>query len=48
MTVFSARPGAKPEVIIAAGDTYQTPLLPGFELALAELLAAADDWDDVN
>jgi hypothetical protein len=26
------------------GQTYQTPLLPGFALVLAELLAVADRW----
>lgn len=33
------------ERIVAESETYATPLLPGFELPLAPLLAQADDWD---
>ena len=42
MTVV--RGGADPvtELVITAQDTYTTPLLPGFELSLAQLLAVAD------
>jgi len=38
------RGGADPvtEIVIAEPDTYTTPLLPGFELPLAQLLAVAD------
>ena len=36
--------GADPvtEMVITEQDTYTTPLLPGFELPLAQLLAVAD------
>ena len=42
MTVVQG--GAEPatERIITATETYTTPLLPGFVLPLAQLLAAAD------
>ena len=42
MTVV--RGGADPvtELVITEQDTYTTPLLPGFELPLAQLLAVAD------
>jgi len=42
MTVV--RGGADPvtEIVITEQDTYTTPLLPGFELPLAPLLAVAD------
>jgi Uma2 family endonuclease len=42
MTVI--RGGATPvtEMVITERDTYTTPLLPGFELPLAQLLAVAD------
>jgi Uma2 family endonuclease len=46
MSVFSTRPGATAARIIAATEIYQTPLLPGFELPLAKLLAAADEWEE--
>jgi hypothetical protein len=32
------------ERVVAERDVYTTPLLPGFELPLARLSAAADDW----
>jgi Uma2 family endonuclease len=32
------------EQIVHEGETYRTPRLPGFELPLARLLAAADRW----
>jgi Uma2 family endonuclease len=32
------------ELIVGESDTYTTPLLPGFELPLARLLAIADEW----
>lgn len=34
------------ERIVAQNDIYVTPLLPGFELPLASLLACADSWRD--
>jgi Uma2 family endonuclease len=45
MTVFRNLPGEPPELIVKADETYQTPLLPGFELPLARLFKVADDWD---
>jgi Uma2 family endonuclease len=32
------------DVVVPEGESYQTPLLPGFELPLALLLAVADRW----
>ena len=42
MTVFSKANEQIKEAIVKQDDIYQTPLLPGFELALAKLLAVAD------
>ncbi|MDR3637409.1 MAG: Uma2 family endonuclease [Isosphaeraceae bacterium] len=44
MTVFCAPPAEPSERVIEANGVYRTPLLPGFELALARLLDLADDW----
>jgi Uma2 family endonuclease len=44
MTVFRNAPEGLSELVVAEQDTYQTPLLPGFELPLARLLAVADRW----
>ena len=33
-----------PDVVIPHDGTYQTRLLPGFDLPLARLLAVADRW----
>ncbi len=49
LTVHSQRAGRKPtERAVNADETYQTDLLPGFELPFAELLAAADRWSDAG
>jgi len=48
MSVFSSQPGVPPMRVVAATETYRTSLLPGFELPLAELLAAADRWDEAT
>jgi len=32
------------DLVIREQDVYRTPLLPGFELPLHRLIAAADDW----
>ncbi len=45
LTVFSGRGKGKPQVI-RENQVYQTPLLPGFELPLNDLLARADLWSD--
>jgi Uma2 family endonuclease len=34
----------QPDVTVAAGEIYRTPLLPGFELPLARLFEVADRW----
>lgn len=44
MTVFKNIPGEPAKVVVKAGETYRTSLLPGFELPLAQLLKVADDW----
>ena len=44
MTVIINEAGGSREVIVNENETYRTPLLPGFELPLAQLLAAADYW----
>jgi Uma2 family endonuclease len=44
LTVYSREPGRPEELTIPESDIYRTPLLPGFELPLSELLAAADKW----
>lgn len=36
--------GATDAAVVKEGDTYSTPLLPGFELPLAALLAKADQY----
>jgi hypothetical protein len=46
MTVYQDPARGSAEVVIAEGETYQTPLLPGFELPLSDLLDAADAWRD--
>jgi len=42
MTVIYNRASQQDELVIAENQTYQSPLLPGFEVLLAQLLAAAD------
>ena len=42
MTVVQRSTGTVTEVVITEQETYTTPLLPGFELPLAQLLAVAD------
>ncbi|QEH32347.1 hypothetical protein OJF2_08170 [Aquisphaera giovannonii] len=44
MTVYRKEPAEPAEVVVKEGEVYATPLLPGFELPLARLLQAADDW----
>jgi hypothetical protein len=46
MTVIINDPGRSGELVIREKDVYRTPLLPGFELPLAQLLAIADEWDE--
>jgi Uma2 family endonuclease len=44
LTVFRGSAESPEELVIREGEIYRTPLLPGFELPLAELLAVADRW----
>jgi Uma2 family endonuclease len=44
MTVFRNRPGTEGERTIKDAEIYRTELLPGFDLPLARLLSAADQW----
>ncbi len=46
MTVHRNTPEGATEFVISEGEIYRTPLLPGFELPLSELLEAADAWND--
>jgi Uma2 family endonuclease len=46
MTVHRNTPEGSTELVISEGEIYRTPLLPGFELPLSELLEAADAWSD--
>jgi len=46
MTVYTGTPDAPQERVVCESETYQTALLPGFELPLEQLLAAADKWSD--
>ena len=45
MTVIRNGPKGPEVIIIHEQETYSTPLLPGFELPLARLLAIADRFD---
>ena len=42
LTVVRSQRGASEELVIREGEVYRPPLLPGFELPLAKLLAVAD------
>jgi Uma2 family endonuclease len=44
LTVYRGTPDAPEELVIHEGETYRTPLLPGFELPLSPLFAVADRW----
>lgn len=44
MTVFTTRAGKRIERKVTEKQIYRTPLLPGFELPLEQLLEAADRW----
>lgn len=45
LTVFARRVSPSGERVVAENEVYSTELLPGFELPLARLLAAADAWE---
>jgi Uma2 family endonuclease len=44
LTVSRGSPAASEPLVVHEGEVYRTPLLPGFELPLADLLAVADRW----
>jgi Uma2 family endonuclease len=44
LTVFRGTSQVPEELVVAENETYCTPLLPGFEVPLAKLLAVADRW----
>lgn len=44
MTVYGKDVSPTGERVIAEHEIYQTPLLPGFEMPLARILATADAW----
>jgi Uma2 family endonuclease len=44
MTVYRRPPSQPEEQVIPPDGIYRTPLLPGFELPLARILATADQW----
>ncbi|MBI3465235.1 MAG: Uma2 family endonuclease [Planctomycetes bacterium] len=44
LTVILNTPTGPEEKVVTEKETYQSPLLPGFEVPLARLLAAADRW----
>ena len=48
MTVFLNQPDGPREQLVRENEVYRTPLLPGFELPLARLLAVADRWQKVD
>lgn len=43
---FASKTGKAKEILVGEKETYESPLLPGFQLPLAQLLSAADDWKD--
>jgi Uma2 family endonuclease len=44
MTVYKKSSTGVTGIVIKADETYRTPLLPGFELPLRQLLNVAADW----
>lgn len=44
LTVVRNAPDGPQEIVVPEDGTYTTPLLPGFELPLAPLLAISDEW----
>jgi Uma2 family endonuclease len=44
LTVYRGTLESPEELVVLEGAVYCTPLLPGFELSLARLLAVADRW----
>lgn len=48
LTVVRYHPDEPEEIVVPEAGTYQTPLLPGFELQVGELLAVADQWAEAE
>jgi Uma2 family endonuclease len=48
LTVVQNDPAGPVERVVGEKETYQSPLLPGFELTLAQLLALADSWEQAE
>ncbi len=44
LTVVTNHPDGPRDQVVTESETYRTPLLPGFELPLAQLLAACDRY----
>ena len=44
LTVVRPGPEGPQDQVVTEAETYAPPLLPGFELPLARLLAVADRW----
>lgn len=44
MTVIRNQPGGPVEIVVQENETYRAPLLPGFELPPAKLLAVGNCW----
>ena len=44
LTAVRNQPGGPQDLVVPENETYHPPLLPGFELPLARLLAVADAW----
>ena len=42
LTVVQSRPGGPRERVLGEGQTYRSPLLPGFQVPVGRLLAAAN------
>ena len=46
LTVYKRWKGKQTEKVISEKETYQTDLLPGFELPVGRVLAVADRWEE--
>jgi Uma2 family endonuclease len=46
LTVFHRRGGNDQEQVVPVSGTYTTPLLPGFELPVGQILSRAEDWEE--
>lgn len=46
LTVCREKPSEATELVVKEPETYRSEYLPGFELPLAQILAAADSWPE--